>query len=176
MSQWLLHSLCASLHSIRSTDLLHTQWRLCSRRVSFKYQFTLLPPSDQLTLFLILRTFPFIQTCTVVAELHIERICGLTSWGCESRLNRCTSWVDTQALPCESLLLPAGRAEVDNSLTNCAFLFSILLIYFLRLLFGCPSVPHTCTHNAPSLPHPVFHLVLLYPLERKAYSSGYEGG
>lgn len=68
-------------------------------------------PSDQLTLHPLhlppsrLCVPPFIQTRTVVAELHIERICGLTSWGCESHFNRCSSWADTQASPCESMLL-----------------------------------------------------------------------
>lgn len=44
--------------------------------------------------------------------------------------------------PCCSYDRRAGRAEVDNGVTNCVFLFSIPLSYFFPLLHSCPSAAH----------------------------------
>jgi len=109
-------------------------------------------------------------------ELHLERMRGRTPWRCESHLNRCSSWADTQASPRESmLLLQQERAEAENGVTNCVFLISIALIYSFPLPHCYPSTPHypAPTHVRHS---PILFPVSLYPLERKACSCGNEEG
>lgn len=140
------------------------------------------PPSDQLTL----RSprlpvswlgayLPFIQTCTAVAELHIERRRGLTSWSCESRLNRCSSWADTQVSPCESMLLMQRESGSQQWCDKLRF----LIFHSADLFLPSTALPPINNQLSPPtlLSHsPILFPISFYPLERKAYSNGNEEG
>lgn len=115
-------------------------------------------PSDCLLLHPFCLSFPppFIETCTAVAELHIERKHGLTSWSRESHLNRCSSWADTRAAPRESVLLLQQHREASGSSQLCdklRFLIFHPADLFLTPLHRCPSAPyHPHPHHSATPP------------------------
>lgn len=167
-----VNAVCLSSRCVHPCDPLRLQASSALQKLVYSF----FSPTHQLTLHplhldLPLRLPPLIKTYTVVAELHIERIRSLTSWSCDSHLHRCSSWADTQASPCEFTSTCNRREEVDNGVTNCVFLFFILLIY---------SFPYCiATHQHPSLQlsHSSIRFpVSLFPLEREACSGGNEGG
>lgn len=145
----LLQSLRASQRPIKAADLLPTS--------SLAHASAELSSKNRFTQFLSLRSA---HTGTALSlsplcldsvstslhpEPHIERIRGLTSWSCESHLNRCSSWADTQASPCESMLLLQQERGQSGSRQWCdklRFLIFILLIYSFPLLHCHPSAPH----------------------------------
>lgn len=133
-----------------AVDLLHA---LCDARASSIIDLLCCPPSDQL-----MRPppppTPSSASATLAspnqrrkatAEMHIESVRCLTSWISESRLKRMQRPHRPRLVsPRCSYGRRGGRAEVDNAVTNCVFLFSSPLIPPL-------SSPHRC-------PLPAFHL------------------
>lgn len=175
----LLQSQCASQRPIKAIDLFHT---FNPTRVTLRNRFILfpslrsahtpLPPSPSV---LTLRLPSFIQTCSAVAELHIERRRGLTSWSCESHLNRCSSWADTQVSPCESMLLIQRESGSQQWCDKLRF----LIFHSADLFLLSTALPPINTQLPPStlLSHsPILFPISCYPLERKAYSNGNEEG
>lgn len=103
---------------------------------------------------------PFIQTCTAVAELHIERIRGPTSWSCDSHLNRCSSWADTQASPRESMLLLQQERGESGSRQWCDKL-RFLIFHSVDLFLPSTALPPIST-PLPT-PTPLWHSPILFP-------------
>lgn len=176
----LLQSLRASRRPIRAIDLLHTfsLARASAEISSKKIGFTPLPslgsahaaPSPSVST---LRLPPFIQTCTAVAELHIERMRGLASWSCESHLNRCSSWADTQTSPRESVLSLRQERGESRSRQWCDKL-RFLIFHSADLFFPSTALPPINTPQPSATPPLCSHLVCAW--WRKAYSHGNEGG
>lgn len=134
----LLQLLHASWWPTGAVDLLHAP---CDARASSIIDLLRFPPSDQLIPPPHPST-PFSASATltspnqrrkVTAEMRIESIRGLTSWISESRLK----WMQQPHKPHRR----GGRAEVDNAVTNCVFLFSSPLISPLSSLHRCPLPP-----------------------------------
>lgn len=172
---FILQSPRASQQPIEAADPLHT-FSLAHASAELSSKITLLhfSPSDQLAAHSLRLSLRDSVSTSLHPELHIERIRGLTSWSYESHLNRCSSWADTQASPHESVLLLQQERGESGSRQWCdklRFLIFIPLIYSFPLQHCHPSTP-----PPPLSPSSILFPISLYPLERKAYSSGNEGG
>lgn len=95
--------------------------------------------------------------CKVTAEMHVESIRGLTSRISESRLKWMQQLHKPRLVsPCCPYDRRGRRADVDNAVTNCFFLFSSPLIS--PLSFHSTAAHYhasTCTHNLSAIQFPI---------------------